>query len=69
MVDTLLTDSDGLLWALNVLIHVTILALIGLGCERLVRKSSIARWWLLGAALLLILLSPITVLVSRSLRM
>ncbi|MEM8670975.1 MAG: carboxypeptidase regulatory-like domain-containing protein [Planctomycetota bacterium] len=57
--------SESELWALNVLIHVTVFALMAVGFQRLARRSAIMRWWLLGTALMLMLLSPATVFVSQ----
>ena len=48
-----------LLWAFNVLLQVTCLSSIGLAIALVFRRHATAKYWVLGSALLLMLLSPL----------
>lgn len=56
-----------LLWSLNVLLQVTCVSALGLAIAALIRRHAAAKYWVLSAALLLMLLSPLSVAVMQSL--
>lgn len=54
------------LWSVNILIQVTVVSLLALLVVSFLRNNAVLRWWILGAALVLILASPATVLLTQS---
>ena len=60
-----LSQDTVALWGVNVFVQVSLVAGLTLLLERLIRDSAPLRWWVLGSALALILVSPITLLMSQ----
>ena len=53
------------LWGINAFIQVTVISICALGGSRLFDNAAVSRWWLFGSALLLILISPLTALLTQ----
>lgn len=62
----LLSDDSVLLWALNTFIQITVIATIALLFAWMIKRNSVMRWWVLGSALALILISPGLALLNQS---
>ncbi|MEM9368121.1 MAG: M56 family metallopeptidase [Planctomycetota bacterium] len=66
LIHSLVNSDPSVLWVANVLAQVTIVSACVLVLVSFVRKSAVTRWWLLGSALLLTLISPLTAAVSQT---
>ncbi len=63
---SLLISRDAqVLWGVNVLIQVSIIAVLSLLIVRYLKNNAVLRWWVLGSALALILFSPVTALMTQ----
>jgi hypothetical protein len=57
--------DDLSIWAMNVLLQVTIASGLGLTIAACFRRNSAAKYWILCSALVLMLISPLLVIASQ----